>query len=440
VAEQHHAPPGAVTSAAAPSIESYLEAYVERLKASGCIRDPAVERAFRRVRRDLFVERFYVGQAGQGEDKQVYRTVDYDPQHPTEEPLRLIYADEALITRLSDNVGTSSSSQPSLVAQMLHLLELRPGMRLLEIGAGTGYNAALLAESVGDASLVTTLDIQADVVEQTRRNLARAGYGAVRVLHRDGFYGAPEGAPFERIVATVGCPEISPRWVEQLAPSGFMLIPLRHAGANPLVRIWREGSAGDTVVGRVVSFSGFMAIQGALRVEGYYHGPPSPPDAAEEERPLWPGLAAPGAADPAPPQPPPGPSPVGPVAPASGQVRDGPAGERVSGPLIDFWFFLGLRDARTRMFRWLNSFGVADPATRRSARIEGGRLVGEPALLSELDAHYQEWLRLGAPSMTRFRLHLVPAGADPVASVGGPAANWTLPGSYYHKVFTLPQG
>ncbi|HEX2186544.1 MAG TPA: methyltransferase domain-containing protein, partial [Chloroflexota bacterium] len=239
MAEQQHAPPGAVTSAAAPSIESYLEAYVERLKASSCIRDPAVERAFRRVRRDLFVERFYVGQAGQGEDKQVYRTVDYDPQHPTEEPLRLIYADEALITRLSDNVGTSSSSQPSLVAQMLHLLELRPGMRLLEIGAGTGYNAALLAESVGDASLVTTLDIQADVVEQTRRNLARAGYGAVRVLHRDGFHGAPEGAPFERIVATVGCPEISPRWVEQLAPSGFMLIPLRHAGANPLVRIWR---------------------------------------------------------------------------------------------------------------------------------------------------------------------------------------------------------
>jgi protein-L-isoaspartate(D-aspartate) O-methyltransferase len=392
------------------------------------------------VRRDLFVERFFVRQAGQDQDGQAYRPVDYDPRHPTEEALRLIYADEALITRLADNVGTSSSSQPSLMARMLHLVELRPEMSLLEIGAGTGYNAALLAEIVGDASLVTTLDIQADVVEQARRNLARAGYGAVRVLHRDGFHGAPEGAPFERIVATVGCPELSPRWVEQLAPSGFMLIPLRHAGANPLVRIWREGSMGDAVAGRVVSFSGFMAIQGELQVEGYYHGPPSPPDAAEEERPLWPGLAAPAAVDPAPPQPPAGQSPAAPAAPASGQVQAGPAAAPVSGPLLDFWFFLGLRDPRTRMFRWVNSFGLQDPATRRSARIEGGRLVGEPALLAELDAHYQEWLGLGAPSMTRFRVHLVPAGGDPVSGVGGPAASWTLPGSYYHKVFTLPQG
>lgn len=64
-----------------------------------------------------------------------------------------------------------------------------------------------------------TLDIQPDVVEQARRSLARAGNGAVAVQCRDGFEGAPEAAPFDRIVATVGCSDLSSRWVEQLAPT-----------------------------------------------------------------------------------------------------------------------------------------------------------------------------------------------------------------------------
>src|SRR5439155_24991906 len=139
-----------------------------------------------------------------------WTAVEHDPQRPRPEHLEQIYSERALITRLRDNLGTSSSSQPALMADMLQLLDVRPGLRVLEIGAGTGYNAALLAELTGDPSLVTTIDIQPDVVEQTRRSLVRAGYGGVRVLCRDGFAGAPEAAPFDRIVATVGCPDLSP--------------------------------------------------------------------------------------------------------------------------------------------------------------------------------------------------------------------------------------
>lgn len=170
---------------------------------------------------------------------------------------------------------------------MLQQLKMRPGMRVLEIGAGTGYNAALLAELAGGDERITTLDIQEDVVEQARRGLARAGHGRVRVLCRDGFEGAPEAAPFDRMVATVGCPDVSPRWLAQLAPGGFLLVPLHHVGANPLTRIWQEDGA---TAGRIVGFSGFIAIQGAISDPAYYDLAPAPLAAGEEERPLWPGM------------------------------------------------------------------------------------------------------------------------------------------------------
>lgn len=150
---------------------------------------------------------------------------------------------------------------------MLELLELRPGMKVLEIGSGTGYNAALMAEIVGVHGLVVTVDIEDDVVSQTARLLTKAGYRQVRVLAVDGFFGVPEDSPYDRIIATVGCPDISPHWLEQLSPDGQMLIPLRHRDANPLHQLWKEG---DSARGRVVGHSGFMQMEGELRVDDYW--------------------------------------------------------------------------------------------------------------------------------------------------------------------------
>jgi hypothetical protein len=163
----------------------------------------------------------------------------------------------------------------------------------------------------------------------------------VRALRRDGFAGAPEAAPFDRVVATVGCPDVSPRWTEQLTDDGFILVPLRHAGANPLVRVQREDGG---LAGRVVGMSGFMAVQGALADPAYYAAShaPAATDGAEQERPLWPELR-----------------------------------ER----RLDFWFYLGLRDPRARLFRWFSSFGLQDAASDTSARIEEDQFVGDPRLV-----------------------------------------------------------
>jgi protein-L-isoaspartate(D-aspartate) O-methyltransferase len=169
------------------------------------------------------------------------------------------YADVAIPTHWERGVAVSSASQPTMVAIMLEQLELQPGMRVLEIGAGAGYNAALLAELVGPAGSVTTLDIDPLIAEEARAHLWAAGYDPVRVLAADGAHGAPEHAPYDRIVLTAGAADLSPAWVEQLAAGGLLVAPLRLGGAEASVALRKE----DGVL-RSVSLTpcAFMRLRG----------------------------------------------------------------------------------------------------------------------------------------------------------------------------------
>ncbi|HWC83884.1 MAG TPA: methyltransferase domain-containing protein, partial [Pseudonocardiaceae bacterium] len=93
---------------------------------------------------------------------------------------------------------------PTVVAMMLGQLDPQPGENVLEIGAGTGYNAALLAELVGDTGQVTTIDIDLNVTAHARATLADTGYDQVRVITADGALGDPDHAPYDKIIVTVG--------------------------------------------------------------------------------------------------------------------------------------------------------------------------------------------------------------------------------------------
>lgn len=255
-------PPTTATEATDPSASAelgpWLDAYVQRLQAADAIRSPAVARAFGRVpRHRLLDEIWLVDEAGERHRQEV-------PPAPDRAMLELIYDDTVFFTCVdARGVPLSSSTRPSLMARMLERLELRPGLRVLEIGTGTGYNAALISELVADTGVVATMDIHPEVIAQTSRALARAGYGTIDVRCRDGFEGCPERAPFDRVVATVCCTDVSPRWLEQLAADGIMLIPLQHGGPNtaPLLRLTR---AGEALVGRVVAPCRFMSMHGAL--------------------------------------------------------------------------------------------------------------------------------------------------------------------------------
>src|SRR5579862_9177404 len=102
------------------------------------------------------------------------------------------YRDEAFVLKCGpDGIPVSSSSQPAMMAIMLEQLDLLPGHRVLEIGTGSGYNAALMSSITGPEGTVTTVDIDAELVERARASLEAAGFPDVSVLCADGGYGDP---------------------------------------------------------------------------------------------------------------------------------------------------------------------------------------------------------------------------------------------------------
>jgi protein-L-isoaspartate(D-aspartate) O-methyltransferase len=157
----------------------------------------------------------------------------------------------------------SSSSQPEIMATMLAQLDVRPGHRVLEIGAGTGYNAALLARLVGPSGSVTTVDIDDDIVVAARAHLGAAGVTGIRVVCADGWAGVAEGAPYDRIIVTVGAHDISPAWRAQLTAGGRLVLPLSLPAVQACVAFEeRDGVLESTSVEECL----FMRLRGVAAV------------------------------------------------------------------------------------------------------------------------------------------------------------------------------
>jgi protein-L-isoaspartate(D-aspartate) O-methyltransferase len=207
---------------------------VEQLRAHGDLRTDEVTRAFATVPREVFAP---------------------------DEPLEKVYDRAAVVVTKRDEHGIalSSVSAPWIQATMLEQADIRPGMRVLEIGSG-GYNAALIAELVGPHGEVTTVDIDSFVVDRATRFLAAAGYPQVRVVQVDADGGVPEHAPFDRIIVTVGAPDIPPAWTDQLADDGVLVVPLRLRGLMRSIALHRRDGH---LVGTNYAICGFVAMQGA---------------------------------------------------------------------------------------------------------------------------------------------------------------------------------
>jgi protein-L-isoaspartate(D-aspartate) O-methyltransferase len=314
----------------------------------------------------------------------------------SEEVLALVYAADTALLTAPPGEATSSVSAPYLIAGMLAELDLAPGMRVLEIGAGSGYNSALIATLVGDARLVTTVDIDAELVERTRIRLAAMGFGMISVVAVDGDQGTP-GTNYDRVVATVGCADIAPAWSDQLSSEGVLLVPLVHGSAHPRVKLSKDSSG---MSGRYVGYSGFVSIQGVQA--GQSPWPTRPP-----------------------------PNPTSPT------VRELP--ERLSAALAPLdlarpqwspaeWalgFYTSLRDLRAGFIA-----GMSDADS--SARIERGHLLlnGDHAedLAAELLAIAQQWLDLGAPGLDRYHTSFEarPPGSPERIGASLPAGPWRI--------------
>ena len=224
------------------SLAGLRERLVADVQATSGIRDERIAAALRDVPRHLFL-----------------------PHLPPEDA----YLDDAIVTkRDAEGQPISSSSQPAIMAIMLDQLDLAPGQRVLEIGAGTGYNAALLRHIVGPTGTVVSVDIQSDLVEAARVHLASAGYPDVTVVAADGAEGYPPGAPYDRVIATVGVSDLAPAWRHQTRPGARIVVPLDVRGSQLAVAFERAAPAQAGGAGHWVSRSaapcGFMRMRGSL--------------------------------------------------------------------------------------------------------------------------------------------------------------------------------
>jgi len=185
--------------------------------AAAGVTDPVVLAALRRVPRHLFVPERFVAQA---------------------------YADHPLPIGHGQTI-----SQPSLVGLMTQFLALQADARVLEVGTGSGYQAAVLAEIVRE---VYTVEIIAPLAREAAARLAALGYTRVAVLAGDGYAGWPEAAPFDAIIVTCAPDRIPPPLRDQLRTGGRLCIPVGPAGGEQELRLLEKTGEGALVVRAVL--------------------------------------------------------------------------------------------------------------------------------------------------------------------------------------------
>ena len=260
---------------------------VAHLRRRGYLRDRRIGEAFLDVPREVFL-----------------------PEEHRRGGLAGVYRDDAIVTRRdpSTRAPTSSSSQPAIMAMMLEMLAVEPGHRVLEIGAGTGYNAAILDHLAGPDGLVVTVDLDVDVAAGAARALWALG-SRVHVVVADGAQGMPGMAPrpgppprrgIDRMMVTASSDTVPRAWHEQLdpGPGSRLVVPLRLSDdvdrAHAVTAFVRVDEGFDSVA---VTAGGFMPLRRPTPTSpgspGSSGSPGSPPFTK-----IWPPPGSPGSPEP----------------------------------------------------------------------------------------------------------------------------------------------
>ena len=192
------------------SFEDQREAMTESLVRRGYIHSPRVIRAMRRVPRHLFVPESMTGSA---------------------------YLDTPL------GIGEGQTiSAPHMVGIMLEALDIEPGQKVLEVGGGSGYHAALVGDMVRPNGHVYSIERIESLADRARRSLEAAGYAdIVTIIVADGSKGWPPQAPYDRIFVSCGAPKVPEPLVDQLVDGGILLIPVGGRYTQRLTRIEKRG-------------------------------------------------------------------------------------------------------------------------------------------------------------------------------------------------------
>ncbi|WP_329579794.1 methyltransferase domain-containing protein [Kitasatospora sp. NBC_01250] len=194
------------------------------------------------------------------------RSVAVDRANDPDGWLAAVHTDIPLVTQWDDGhhtgpepgrLSTSSTSQPSLVMSMLRDLDVRPGLKVLEAGAGTGWNVGLLAQRLGSRQVVS-IEVDPAIAAQARANLATVGLSP-HIVTGDGESGWPAGAPYDRVIATYGLRRIPGSWLQQTRPGGIILAPwgTHYSQRDAVVRL-TVAEDHHSASGRFTQLVGFM--------------------------------------------------------------------------------------------------------------------------------------------------------------------------------------
>jgi len=215
--------------------EAHRRQLVEMLKVQGILRDPEVIRAMLTVPRENFV-----------------------PEHLKKDA----YIDSPLPISKGQTI-----SAPHMVAMMCEALEVKEGYRILEVGAGSGYHAAVIAEAISPKGSrgqghIYTIEIVEELGKFAERNLERTSYGrTVTVIRGDGSKGLPEHAPFDRILVTASAPSAPQPLIDQLKLGGILVTPIGAPYSFQTLRLVRKNLAGEMKVSDLCGVS-FVPLRG----------------------------------------------------------------------------------------------------------------------------------------------------------------------------------
>jgi protein-L-isoaspartate(D-aspartate) O-methyltransferase len=222
-----------------PSSRALRERLVRHLRRRGFLADDRIAAAFLEVPREVFL-----------------------PDYTAMRGLEAVYRDDAIVVRRdADGVPCSSSSQPAIMSLMLEMLDVRPGHRVLEIGAGTGYNAAILDQLVGPEGAVISVDV-AEVVSRGAAEALREWGSPASVLVADGRNTVVRSGGAERIEVTASSDRVPRAWHEQLTPDGRVVVPLRLSegpdSTHAVTALQRTDAGFDSVA---ATAGGFMPLR-----------------------------------------------------------------------------------------------------------------------------------------------------------------------------------
>ncbi|MFF8283586.1 ATP-grasp peptide maturase system methyltransferase [Streptomyces albus] len=241
---------------------SLAEALADHIAASGDLRSPEWRRAVLDVPRHEFLRDGFFRRTDEG------HVTGWEPVLPDDPTwLPACYSNASLVTQIAGEIvprdiegrifrqPTSSSTMPGLVVRMLEELGVEDGMRVLEIGSGTGYSTGLLSHRLGD-ELVTSVEVDPAVSGRARAALGRIGHHP-RMVIGDGLQGHREGAPYDRLIATCGVLRIPVAWLEQVKPGGRILATVGgwlYASELARLTVHEDGTATGRLLGGEVSF------------------------------------------------------------------------------------------------------------------------------------------------------------------------------------------